>query len=117
MLGKGLPVLAVLFDQDAQAVVLGYAPALLRLVAQSSPPAIAHLSVSTGNEGGDLLEASILICTQAKQESVLFFSPSLFGLFVALLEEILLANGYSPGEVSALSFIFSVNLAWSWEAV
>ena len=97
MLSKGLPVLAVLFDQNAETIVLGDAPTLLRLVAESSPSAVAHLRISAGYERGHLFEASILISAQAKQEGVLFFSPSLFGLLIAFPDEILLANGYSPG--------------------
>jgi hypothetical protein len=82
MLSKLFPVFALLLDQSAQTLVLSDAPALLRLVTESPPSAVAHLGISAWNEGSHLFKASILIRAETEQESVLFLAPSLLGLLV-----------------------------------
>jgi len=90
MLGEWFPVIeAELLDQSAQFVLLGFGPGLLRLVGESAVAAVAHFAVSARHTLGHFFKTYILVLAKSEQNSVFFLAPSLFGLLVALSQQIL----------------------------
>lgn len=87
--------LTIHFNKMSEFLVLGLAPAILGLVGESSVSTIAHLGVSVWHRGCNILEFGMMIRAEFEKQFIFFFGPSLFGLSIALIHQVI-SRDYNP---------------------
>lgn len=93
-LSEVFPVLPEFFHHGSEFLVFGLCPALFGLVGESSESAVAHFGISARKMLRNLVKQNIWVRAELHKQSVLFFGPGSFGLFIPLLYQVLLADYY-----------------------